>query len=286
MQGATLLEQLRAGWRRLAGRRRRSSHPGRWPPPPLAVPQPVPAAPGVEPETGAVVSLIVPYYEQPLMLAEHLALWNSLPDDVASQVRFLVVDDGSPRTPAIEVFEGGCPSCVSLYRIRQDIAWNLGGARNLGAHVAATEWILFVDIDHVFPAEELRQLVRAIGWGIDPGAWCRFPRRKKWNGRVARTAFSVHMIRRADFWRAGGFDEDFAGHLGTDYTYRDARNQLYREVALPATVWVYRASDVADSATPGLSRDPSVNERLYLDKLEGRVAPARDHLRFEWERLL
>ena len=52
------------------------------------------------------------------------------------------------------------PLNLTWIRIREDIAWNQPGARNLGAVYAKSDKILITDLDHEFPEATLRALER------------------------------------------------------------------------------------------------------------------------------
>ena len=69
-------------------------------------------------------SLILPYYRNPLMLGEQLAIANLYP----REIDLIVVDDGSPE-PALPIITALATRPVSLYRIEKDIPWNRGGAQ-------------------------------------------------------------------------------------------------------------------------------------------------------------
>jgi glycosyltransferase involved in cell wall biosynthesis len=98
------------------------------------------------------LTLIVPFYRNVKMLERQVQEWNLYPPGL----EVVCIDDGSPEPAAPILDEGlaaGMRNHVRLYRIDVDIPWNRGGARNLGANKAATDWIVQVDIDHVLPAD-------------------------------------------------------------------------------------------------------------------------------------
>ena len=107
-----------------------------------------------------MITLVYPYYDNGGMLERHSEEWSSYAPEVKAQLRAIVVDDGSPNDPAAaHVREVGFP--VELYRIKQNIVWNVPGARNLGMHVAPSGWCLLTDIDHLLAASEAEKLVNA-----------------------------------------------------------------------------------------------------------------------------
>jgi hypothetical protein len=91
------------------------------------------------------ITLVMAYYENPTMLQVHLKNWKeTYPDDVKARMRVIIVDDGSPRNPAVNqvrsfaLREGdlGRFHAFEIYRIDTNIPWNQDGARNLGMMVA------------------------------------------------------------------------------------------------------------------------------------------------------
>ena len=73
-----------------------------------------------------------------------------------SIIQFVVVDDGSPLEFDIPEFRLN----LIWVRIDQDIPWNQGGARNLGAIFAKSDKMILTDLDHEFPEETLEYAAR------------------------------------------------------------------------------------------------------------------------------
>jgi len=209
-----------------------------------------------------MLSVVMTYYNQPAMLARQAAIWRDYP----AGVEVIVVDDGS----AVPAKAEGC----SIYRVAKDIPWHQDGARNLGAHVANGEWLLFLDIDHALPAEGLAKLLRLL-----PGLRTRTafrPERRLVSGGDLKPAANIWLIRREDFWRVGGYDERLCGHYGTDQEFAPRLRHSLRVEWLPVTLDVYTRAVVADASTQGLSRRVVKPARLAG---EWRV------LGFEWSRV-
>jgi hypothetical protein len=210
-----------------------------------------------------VLSIVLTYYNQPLMLSEQARIWRDYPDGV----EVIVVDDGSAIPAKAE-------SCA-IYRVAEDIPWHQDGARNLGAHVALHEWLLLLDIDHVLPAVEARRLLGLLPLLSDG---CAFrPRRRLVDDAypLARAA-NIWLIRREDFWRVGGYDERLCGSYGTDLEFRPRLKRTLVEERLPITLDVYREGNVADAMTRGLDR-----KVVKPPRLEG----PRKVLGFAWSRV-
>jgi hypothetical protein len=234
---------------------------------------------------GRQLSIIIPYYNAPGMLARQLQEIAKYPP----QLKVVVVDDGS-AVPA-EV-----PDWIELYRIDQDIPWNRGGARNLGAHVAQTDWLVHVDIDHILPTDAAWNL---LDFDPKPGCWYRFPRyrigeadetRNK-DGIPREAAFGkIHphmdsyLVSRADYWKCGGYDEDYSGCLGGGTPFTKLLTNMSPPKLLPEPIrlHVHTRSSVPDSSVSGLSRDKTEYSRRYRAK---GLVKAVNPLRFEWRKV-
>lgn len=239
-------------------------------------------------------TLIVPFYRNVHMLRHQLQAWEAYP----REVRIVLVDDGSPE-PAREVLAAhaspGLLERLSLYRIEVDIPWNRGGARNLGTHVAETDWIVHVDIDHVLPAELARKL---LDFDAFRRRWYRFQRFRVGRADETRRKDKIpdelefgkihphidsYLCTRELYWEAGGYNEDFSGCLGggTDFLKRMERLAQPELVPAPVHLLVFTRSVAADASDFSLSRDRTKGKELQR-KIAGRKPTS--HLRFTWSK--
>jgi len=196
------------------------------------------------------LSIVLTYYGQPAMLAEQARIWATY----GNCPEIIVVDDGSPVAAAPQARSSG-------YRVDVDIPWHQDGARNLGAHVATGEWLLLLDIDHAICAGELAKLQGLLPT-LPEGAAFRPARRLVDGAYKLSPAANIWLIRRADYWRVGGYDERLCGRYGTDLEFRPRLRSILSERDLPIRLDVYRAGDVADAATQGLDRSVVKPARL------------------------
>jgi hypothetical protein len=164
-----------------------------------------------------LLTFIYPYYENPKMLAYQVGNWNSYPVSLRDNLRVVIVDDGSPDSPAATVLRQIRPAVpVDLYRIDVDVRWNWLAARNLGVDRTSDGWLLLTDMDHVVPAETLETAIYGM---LDPGIVYRFSRREH-DGTPVGPHPNSWLMTRAMFWKIGGYDETLSGHYGTDGEYR------------------------------------------------------------------
>ena len=85
------------------------------------------------------------FYNDHEHLHRHIDAWRTYP-----YVEKQIIDDGSKEPPQAD---------VPIYRINQDVPWNIPGARNLGAAVCPTEWILFCDMDQTFSKDAIDAII-------------------------------------------------------------------------------------------------------------------------------
>lgn len=194
------------------------------------------------------------FYNDHEHLHRHIDAWRTYPD-----IQKQIIDDGSKEPPQAD---------VPIYRIEKDIAWNIPGARNLGATVCPTEWILFCDMDQTFTKDAISQICNT---KLERGNIYSFSR----IGRP-RTAGTM-LVSRFDYWRVGGYDEDFAGFYGYNDPYLRHLFGVHgiREVILPIICTQHNADCV-------LTRVPN-NESLYNEKI--KFGRSHTYLRFPWKRI-
>ena len=162
-------------------------------------------------------TLILPYFENPQFLRTQVGWWSTYPSNVSAHLKAIVVDDGSPVTPAQDVLDRRTdPFPVRIFRIEVDVRWNWLAARNIGAHHADDGWILLTDMDHVLPASTAEALIYG---KHDPKVVYAFSRIEHTGEKVQPHSASFFMTK-AMFWKIGGYDEVFAGKYGSDGQYR------------------------------------------------------------------
>jgi glycosyltransferase involved in cell wall biosynthesis len=248
-------------------------------------------------------TLIVPYYRNVDMLKEQIRHWENYP----VQVKIILVDDGSPEDAASIVLEHASPSLqqrLRVFRIEVDIPWNRGGARNLGAHIADTKWLVHVDIDHVLTAECAKELLKFDASVKEFYRFRRFrvgkadeTRKKDFKhsklpddaeyGEIHPHVDSYLCTRRA-FWEIGGYDEDYSGCLGGGNPFLAALEVLVKAQLAPPEVSlrVYTRSVMKDASDWALSRDPQEFSRRRQEKVRTKNIKPANPMRFPWSEIL
>ena len=101
---------------------------------------------------------------------------------------------------------------ISLLRIKKDIPWNGGGARNLGACYATAEKLLFCDIDHFIPEETINDCMETI---LEDNAFYTL----EWKEPVYVIP-NIFCIKKKTFFSLHGYDEIYSGFYGDDVFFR------------------------------------------------------------------
>lgn len=162
------------------------------------------------------VTIIYPYYDNPNFLARQVEHLAAMPADVREWIKLIVVDDGSPTSPAqhaIDWTELRDSIDARLFRIDVDVRWNWLAARNIGAKEANTNWLLITDMDHMIP---LGTAMTAVYGELSEGVIYRFSR----TGAKTHPHPNSWLYTKLMFWRIGGYDERMAGYYGSDGYYR------------------------------------------------------------------
>lgn len=237
------------------------------------------------------LTLIMPYYDNPTMLEEQQRQWAKYPPELRARLHVILVDDGSPRWPALpavrQPVEALGLASFRLYRTLVDVRWNWLFCRNLGVSEATTDWIFMTDIDHTMPGKTFARLLEE---KLDPKKAYRMSR----VDAPARTPYKPHpntwLMTRALFDKIGGYDERFSGFYGTDGEFRRRVEEGSSEIViLPHVMVRYPREVIADASTTTYGRkedqDRKNVRRIVLERKEiPDWRPLR--LTFPYERLL
>jgi hypothetical protein len=231
-------------------------------------------------------------YDQPLMMAKQIEMWESYSVEVRGNTRFIVVDDAGPKHPFV------MPETrldVQVFRVEQDKAWNQPGARNLGMDAARDGWCLMIDPDMIIPAEVMELVVARVPQ-ITPGGRYRMLLKHMSTGAMDEGCCNIYLIHTDDFWRVGGYDEDYVGHKGfSDVMLHHTLNTIGIMPRWWKDCWAdfYSTAHIPDAAVMSLDRGYTHNRSLHLRKIrEARRMGARRYLtkerivlRFPWKQI-
>jgi hypothetical protein len=239
-----------------------------------------------------MITIVLSYYNSGQMLERHLAEWESYAPEVKNHFRAVLVDDGSPQDPAEKhLREVGFP--VELYRIKQNLVWNVPGARNLGMDRAPDGWCMLTDIDHLLTTRAAQSLVYASAH-FNSGYYYMLDR--QWaDGRQLHPHPNSFVLEKTLYWAVGGCDEDWTGHWGAgEQVFRKGLQSVARGygkiggTVVPGLTHFGR-DDIADASTREWGRRDSRYDWRKNPALveKARRAPYKPQnpLRFEWERV-
>lgn len=231
------------------------------------------------------VSLVVPYYDNPGMLAKQYEMLVAYPAQLKKQLEFVVVDDGSPRWPAAEVKRpDGLPK-LRLFRILVDVRWNQDAAHNIGVHESRHPWLLVTDIDHLVPAATMARLCIGLH-GSYVYTFARISAPDMAPYKPHPNSWSMH---RAMWKKIGGYDERFAGYYGTDADFRRRVLRTTQIVPLPEILIRVPREVIPDASTTTYARREPFDHptiRKIRDERDAMPGWRPLQLTFPYERML
>lgn len=227
------------------------------------------------------------YYNCPLMLREQMRYWQQYSDDVASQMKVILIDDGSMLYPAEhELTKEPLKITVEVYRIKKDIPQNTFGARNLAFHIASVEgakWVFCTDIDHVLPSAGLSGFsdikARLLpSYVYNPA---RFQKQGESIFQIGRHS-DTYLISPNLYWQVGGYDEELGGYYynGAARMFRRDLSKTAKGIDLDIMFTIFHPSSEVSDASPL----EHCKRGTFSSKLPDNKKPSV--LNFEWERVI
>ena len=212
------------------------------------------------------LTVVFAYYENPNMLELQWREIASYPAEIKAELEVIVVDDGSPQFPAVDVRRPSGLPAFSIFRVNEDIRWNQDAARNIGAHEARAPWLLLTDIDHVVPASSL---VAILEGERSEQSFYTLGRIKFYGGEARESHPNSYLMTKKLYWDIGGHDEDYAGVYGKDFLFRKRALGRSNEVHLPEIVLArVGTSAVKDAGTTTITRKNTLHRRVWGYLLE------------------
>lgn len=224
------------------------------------------------------ITVCLAYYENPTMLQRQYTMFRTLPGKLKTNVELIVVDDGSPKHPAVVpnpslssdgfVFGG-----FRLFRMKEDIPWNQDACRNLAAHKANTSWLLLTDMDHLIPHKTLDLAIN--NSDLDPDIAYQFLRLSEPNLDYYKPHPNSWLMSRDLYWRAGGYDERFARSFGKTWGIYGTDGRFKKQIEEIAKIKTFKCPliRVPREVTPDAS---TTHYERRSEEMEAKRARVRE----------
>ncbi len=239
------------------------------------------------------ITLITAYWNNREMANIQAAHYAAMPKDIRKHFHWILVDDCSDVRPAVP---DKLNFLYSEYRVLKHRRWDWLICRNLGHHVAQTEWRIMTDIDHLVPEETLRYVMTE---GLDARRAYHFTRKTLWN--VHDYSSATDYKKHSDSWMMTGdaFDyvgryfENFSGLYGSsgEFTGR-TEAKLGKAVQLPVPLWRVGRETVADASTPkeidGVPTRKQPKDKAGMIEARRKLLNSKEppmYLSLPWERV-
>jgi predicted glycosyltransferase involved in capsule biosynthesis len=238
-----------------------------------------------------LLTIIYAYYDNPQMFIRQQEEWMRYPFEVSGRVQFIIVDDCSPRWPARLNYHFEGWTDFRIYRMKQDIPWNMDACRNLAVSKATAKWLFLSDMDHLLSVEAIVQIFKYMG-RLDIEKFYTFNRVDAPDLKPYKYHPNTYLMTKELYNKVGGYDETFAGHYGTDGHFRRALLHHSKGVQrLPISIIRYPREVIPDASTTTLDRKKGRDRErgrryreLSKQNLQKGIKPKI--LSFPWERIL
>lgn len=218
------------------------------------------------------ITISLGYYNDKDHLQNQIDEFKKYPSDVKVQI----IDDGSKVSPIIDLLDK-IPNEIEIFRIEEDILWNIPGSRNLSATVATTPWILILDMDQIITVSNLEKILE-----LPLKNYKEFYTFNRKLGDKTKFTAGTMLVSRKLWWECGGYDEDFVGNYGyNDPFFKFKMKQIGAEEKQLKDIWCKQIQ--ADCI---LSRNTmDINKKLYEEKIKSNLKTSNKILRFSWKKI-
>ena len=146
---------------------------------------------------------------------------------------------------------------ATVYRIEEDIQWNMPRANNLGFSMIQDETVLRSDIDHYWSIDDLIELSKI---KLKEKEIVKFERIYK--GKRINQPKNVYLARVQDLIDIGGYNEIFCGNYG--YEDGELMNRMRKAGFKFINSNIICKVD-GNLCTKGLDRDTAINYKKYIN---------------------
>lgn len=174
------------------------------------------------------ISVIHPFYNHNFAVPRHIDNWLRWSTKNKQNTEIIIVDDGSPEQIDLALFKRAQGLKIKIFRIKENILWNVTGARNLGITQSTGEWLFPLDFDMSVLNETIEAFYNAKPdpkYTYWPNLWMPTSKRPD---RMRHPHCNSFFIHRDAMLKSGLYDEDFAGQWGWE-------DSFMHELILPGT---------------------------------------------------
>lgn len=216
------------------------------------------------------ITLSLSYYNDGFHLKDQLEEFKKYPNNLKIQI----IDDGSQEDP-ITNYLSIIPKKVDIFRIEEDLLWNIPGSRNLSATVATTPWLLILDMDQIISKDNMEKILNLRL--SNSYEFYSFNRRV---GNATKFTAGTMLVSRLAWWTCGGYDEDLVGNYGhNDPLFRHKLNRIGATEKRLKSIWVRQVD-----ADCRLSRDGEAKNKELMEIKKYEDIP-NEKLRFSWKKI-
>jgi len=237
------------------------------------------------------LSLIHPFYNHNYALPAHIGNWMEWDPQYKQSVEIIIVDDGSPEPLDVSLLKG-LDLNIKVFKVKQDILWNVTGARNLGITQASAPWLAMLDFDMSLLNRSLKDFLKLT---VDnnktywPFLWLPT---KNQPHRTRYPHCNSFFINRETMIKCGMYDEDFAGEWGWEdifiHDFIFPSNGIKREWRQDCLIRWYRGF-----ASGHVEKHPENQSNVNFKRMKEKAWEVingtyinKDILRFDWEQVL
>lgn len=235
---------------------------------------------------GRLITVCLGYYNQDKsIILKHINSWKRYPKNIRDLFTFYFIDDGSKIKckHLLKNVDMGDLS-IRLYRVKEDIPWNIPGVINLGAKECKTPYYIILDMDTVISPKMACQLVKLAQKNIHNKIAFKFNREVVDNPEHPKN-HKIHpfisLIRIKDFWKIGGCEEDLVGNYGyIDSCFWFRARNIIKVIPMKDIYLKFYTEGETD-----MKRDTNKNRQIMNEKIKNN-SWSNKYIRFEWKRVL
>ena len=232
-----------------------------------------------------LITINLSYYNQSKeTVLKHINYWNNYDKHTKRKFTFFIIDDCS-KIPINELLKGEYFKNLDIhfYRVEEDLKYNIGGVRNLGAKECNTDWYVILDMDTLISPVMAKELVNLAENNRDNKKAFKF-NRKVINNESHKKNNKIHpaicLIEKDIYWKIGGCDEDFVGNYGWTDPHFWWRSKGIIEIVEKRDIYI----EYIEEGECDMERDNKENAKLFQEKKKNDSWSV-DIIRFGWKKL-